>query len=431
MATSTVVNSANSQKRVYQAVKKIIRAVENKEITFLKICNEFEEVKAEGESGGVRFPIFISPEKNISGSNYGGTTVRAVDQRTEEQGAVAPVEVTANFDIADMLTKTGNAQGAFVPELVRTTTTQTEQLAKAIQRFACGSHGTCRLAVVDAATVGVATFTLSVASTSAYGDALLMVNDYIDIYDLDSGGTAQYSNVKVTAINHATRVVTTNTTMTLTAGWSIYRADMYGLAMNGLRNLVDDGTTSSTIHGLTRSSNPTALNSIIKNIYSGTSPTDLTQQPIDDAMDLCLSYGANIDTFIGSPGVVGAYNRIDITRRQNQIQNGSGPFKQQLGRKGDGTYEYRGQSVTVKIDVNCLPRMLYGFEGGVFRKYIASEIEWMTKDGSMYSRGIGSTGQSKTSWTGVAVWQGNFGIQRPNNVFAVAGAKDTFHGDSL
>lgn len=431
MATSTISNSGDSSKRVYQAIKKIIRQVENDEITFLKMCNEFEDVPAEGEAGGVRFPIFVSPEKNISGSNFGGTEVRAVDQRTELQGAVAPVEVTANFDIADMLTKTGNAAGAFMPELVRTTTTQTQQLAKMIQRFACSSHGTGRLGVVQDATVAVVTFTLSVDSTSCYGDSNLMVNDYVDIYNLDSGGAAQYSNVKILSINHATRLVTTNTSMTLTAGWSIYRADMYGLAINGLRNLVDDGTNALTIHGLTRSANPTALNSVVTSIYSGVNPADLTQQPIDDATDLCLSYGAKIDTLLGSPGVIGAFNRINITLRQANVQNGAGPFKQQVGRKGDGSYEYRGQMAQAIIDVNMLPRDLIGFEKGVFRQYIASAIEWMSKDGSMYQRGTASSGQSKTSWTGVAVWQGNWGIQRPNNVFKITGIKDTFHGDVL
>ena len=258
-----------------------------------------------------------------------------------------------------------------------------------------------------------------------------MVNDYVDVYNLDSAGAAQYSNVKILSINHATRVVTTNTTMTLTAGWSIYRADMYGLAINGLRNLVDDGTNALTIHGLTRSTNPTALNSIVTSIYSGVNPADLTQQPIDDATDLCLSYGAKIDTLLGSPGVIGAFNRINITLRQANVQNGAGPFKQQVGRKGDGSYEYRGQMARAIIDVNMLPRDLIGFESGVFRKYIASDIEWMSKDGSMYQRGTASSGQSKTSWTGVAVWQGNWGIQRPNNVFKVTGIKDTFHGDVL
>lgn len=431
MSTSTIQNSAGSAKRVYQAIKKLVRQVENDELTFYKMCSDFEEVPAEGEEGGVRFPIFVSPEKNISGSNFGATTVRAVDQRTEVQGAVAPVEVTANFDIADMLTKTGNERGAFVPELVRTTTTQTQQLAKMIQRYACSSHGTGRLGVVQDATVGVTTFVLSKAAATCYGDAVLMVNDYIDIYDLDSSGSAAYSNVKVTKIDHATRTVTTNTTMTLTAGYSIYRADMYGLAINGLRNLVDNGDYALTIHGLTRSDNPTALNSVKKSIYSGSNPQDLTQQPIDDAMDLCLSYGAKIDTLMGSPGVVQAFNRINVTLRQVTIPTGQGPLKQQLGRKGNGTYEYRGNMCQLVLDVNALPRTLYGFESGVFRKYIVSDIEWMSRDGSMYQRGIGSTGMSKTSWTGVAVWQGNFGIQRPNNVFLIEGAKDTFHGDTV
>jgi hypothetical protein len=436
MAASSWSNVSDSQKRVYQATEKYIKAVENNELTLLNLCDEFKEVKAIGESGGVRFPIFISPAKNISGGNNGGVTQNDVRQRIEKPAACAAVEVSSNFEITDMLTHTGTAEGAFEDELTRHITETTDSLAKMLQRYFCVSGGSSatsgmgRLCVIQLATIAVTTFTANVDPNvgAVYGTAGLMVNDVVDIYNDGTGVASQYTNVLITAIDPATGIVTTDTTMTLTAGWGVYRYNMYNIAINGLQNLIDDGTSALTIHGLTRSTYPQALNSVCKSVYNGGVAVELTQDMIDQRLNLVLNNGGKIEIFYGDPGVNNSFNRINATLRQWNVQNGAGPFKQVLGQKGLGSYEYRGQNVEFQVDVNALPRVMYGFSKGLLRKYVARPMSFMNKDGAMLSRGFGSSGAPKTTWTGVNLWQGNIGIQKPNHAMAIFGVKDTFTG---
>ena len=245
--------AAGAQKRVYEAVEGAIKSVENHDLVLYNLADDFKNVKALGEAGGVRFLIEVYTGKSGAGGNNGGVEQNATVARVDVQGAVAAVENSEMTEMTDMLDNTGTGAGVWEDEATRRVRECTENLAKRMQRYMCVSHGTGRVGVVDASTVASTTVVASVNAAYPYGLAGIEANEKVDIYDLDSGGAAQYSGVLINSLNYASGLVSTDTTMTLTAGWSVYLQGRYGLGINGLRNLIDDGTYAATIHGLTRS----------------------------------------------------------------------------------------------------------------------------------------------------------------------------------
>lgn len=428
MASSSWITDANFQKRIYEKSAKLIIAVENQDLKLLELCDEFKDVPAIGEAGGVRFPITVFDPKNISGGNNGGVEQNDYNDGIDVQCSVAAVEVSAGFEINEMLINTGTAEGAFENELSRKIRQTTQALSKMLQRYMCVSHGTGRLAVVDADTSASLTFVASVNPSYAYGLAGLMGRDVVDIYNLDSGGAAQYSGVMITALDRRTGIVTTNTSMTLTAGWGVYGQNRYGLAINGLRNLIDDGTTAAAIEGQTRATYPSALNSVCSNVFNGGASVQMTQAMIEPLMNEVQANGGTIEFLYCNPGVRDTFNNANITMRQWQIANGSGAFSQTLGQKDDGKYVFDGKNIPVKVDVNALPFALYGFSKGLMRKYVAKPMGWMMRGGSMFHPGIASSGQPKTTWTATNVAELNIGIQKPSWALGLFGLRDSFNG---
>lgn len=407
--------------------KQYFEALENEEIVLLNLCDNLDDWKAQGDA--TYFPFFIANAKNISGSSTGNTDIRAADQFTMVQGSVTPVEIVGNLEVSDYSKRTANAAGAFnggdwevETDGVSTST------AKMISRFLCSSHGTGRLAMVNADTSASTSFVAAVTEARPYGVSNLMVGDYIDIYDLDSAGSSVYTNVKITNIVRSTRTVTTNTSMSLTAGQSIYRAGMYGFAINGMRNTIDDGGASATYCGQTRSTH-SALNSVITNIYSGGVATDLTEEQVRQTLNQIHSNGGRPDTAFCNPGVADAYYRINATLRQYVVPNGS-LFESKVGSPNKQTIGFRDLTLSVVRDVNALPRAFYMFKKGDIKKLIARDLGWYEDDGGIVRMGIGTVNY-RTTWAAAMGWLGNIVTPAPNWMGAVLGVKDSFNGDSV
>lgn len=425
MAATTNSLIAGSLKRHYP--KQFFKVLENEELTLLNLCDSLEDWKAIGDA--TYFPFYISTPKNISASSTGDTTIRAAAQRQEVQGSVTPVEIVGNFEISDYTKNTATAAGSFNGgELARETEETSQGLAKMINRYLASSHGTGRLAMVDAATVASTSFVAAVTEARPYGVSNLMVGDVIDIYDTDSAGAAQYSAVTITNIDRSTRTVTTGTSMTLTAGWSIYRAGAYGLSINGLRNLIDNGTAAATIHGQTRATY-NALNAVYLNIYSGGVATDLTEEQVRQTLNQVHANGGRPDTAVCNPGVADAYLRINATLRQYVVPNGD-LFESKVGTPNKMSVGFRDLNLNIVREVNALPRAFYMLRKGDLKKVIARDMGWYDEDGEMVRMSIAS-GAYKTSWSAAMGWLGNICNPSPNFQGIVIGVKDSFNGDSV
>jgi hypothetical protein len=425
MAPTTNALIAGSLKRHYP--KQFFKVLEDTEITLLNLCDSLEDWKAIGDA--TYFPFYIAAPKNISASSTGNTTIRAASQRQEVQGSVTPVEIVGNFDISDYTKQTATAAGSFNGgELARETEETSVNTAKMINRYLASSHGTGRLAMVQDATVAVTTFVAAVSEARPYGVSNLMVKDFIDIYDADSAGTAQYSNVQITNIDPLTRNVTTDTTMTLTAGWSIYRASAYGLTINGLRNLIDNGTAAATISGQTRATY-NALNSVYSNIYQAGVPQNLTEEMVRQVYNRVRLNGGRPDTLVCNPGVADAYYRINATLRQYVVPNGS-LFESKVGSPASLAAALREDNLKVVRENNGLPRAMYMLRKGDLKKVIARDLGWYDDDGDMIRMSI-TSGSYTTSWMAAMGWLGNIVLPSPNFTGIIIGIVDTLNGDSV
>ena len=421
------ITAANAQKRVYEAVQGAIKSVENHDMVLYNLCEEgFKNVKARGESGGVRFLLEVYTGKSGAGGNNGGVEQNATVPRVDLQCAVAVVENSEMTEMTDMLENTGQGEGVWEDESTRRIRECTENLAKRLQRYMCVSHGTGRVGVVDADTVASEDFVASVNAAYPYGLAGIEANERIDIYSSDSNPAAdEYTSVLIESIDYNSGVVHTDETMTLTAGWGVYLEGRFGLGINGLRGLIDDGTYTTTIHGQTRADYPSALNSVVQNVYSGGNRVELTQDMLDKGVNQVRFNGGKIEFFYGNTGVNNTFCRSNVTLRQHNQISGKGPFKTELGQDGFGSYTHYGRSIPFhEPDDNCLPGMLYGFQKGILRKHVASPIKFMMKDGAIWSRAIGAAGRPVTGYQAVAKAQMNIGIEKPSWAMLINGLRD-------
>lgn len=426
MASTTNALISGSLKRNYP--KQFFKVLENTEITLLNLCDGLDEWTPRGDA--TYFPFYISQPKNISASSTGGTAIRTPSQRQEVQGSLTPVEIIGNISITDYTKRTNpDSKGEFNGgEWARATDETSTQTAKMINRYLASSHGTGRLAMVDAGTVASVSFVAAVTEARPYGVSNLMAGDFIDIYDADSAGAAQYSNVKIENIDPVTRTVTTNTSMTLTAGWSIYRASAYGLSINGLRNLIDNGAASATIHGQTRATY-NALNSVVSNVYQAGVAQALTEEMVRQVYNRVRLNGGSPDTLICNPGVADAYYRINATLRQYIVPNGS-MFESKIGSPKDLAASFRDDNLKVVREDNGLPRALYMIKKGALKKAIARDLGWYDDDGNIVRMTISGSGYA-ASWDAAMGWLGNVCNPAPNQAGLVLGVLDSLNGDSV
>lgn len=430
MGESTVTTSANALRRAY--VPGFFKALEDHSLNLWKLTSEFQQSKSIGE--GLYFPFIGYSPKNLSGSSTGNTLFRDTNQRGQIQGSVAPVEVATNFKISALLKNVGTKEGAFNGgEYAQHVEETSQDLAKGLNRFAAISHGTCRLAVVES-TVSSATFVAECSETNPYGVKNLMVGDTISNYPDDTSGAVINDGYLITAINPETREVTVSVSATWTAGTMIYRTGMRGLTMNGLRNLIGNATEAASLHGQSRATY-SYLNAVKKNIYSGANPRDLTEEDIRQTLNSVKGNGGEgLDVIAGNPGVADSFLRINATLRQYNVLKGE-VFNQQLGKDPSKmVFGFEGSNLRYFQDVNLQARTLYLLRKGALRKFEAMPMGWFDDDGKMLRQVVGISGGvvgHRAAWEAQMGWQGNLGIQEPNQVGLIIGVLDSFNGDSV
>lgn len=429
MAESTITTSAEGLRRAY--VPGFFKSLENHSLNLWKLTSEFQQSQSVGV--GLYFPFIGYSPKNLSGSSTGNTLFRDTLQRSQVQGVVAPVEFAASFKISALLKNVGTKDGAFNGgEYAQHVEETAQDLAKYLNRVTACSHGTSRLAVVQD-TVTATSFTASVAEATPYGVSNLMVGDTISSYTDDAFQTPANVDKVITSINPETRVVGFGESLTWTAGHSIYRSGMAGIAMNGFRNLIADVNTAATLHGQPRTLS--YLNAVVKNIYNGGADRDLLEEDIRQTLNRIKGNGGSgIDTFAGNPGVMDSFLRINATLRQYNVNSGQS-FTQVLGRDpAKMKFGYDGGNISLFEDVNLLPRALYMLKKSALRKFEAMPLGWFDDDGKMLRQVVGYSGGfagHRAAWEAQMGWEGNLGIQEPNQVGVILGVTDSFNGDTV
>lgn len=390
MAVSATTNLSNSLRRTYADA--YFKAFQD---DFTPLLDELEECKDAPTRGtGWYFPFYFRTPQNWRVAAEGGAQGNT-KQRSEVQGTVLPVEWLAWMQITELLKLMGTKEAAWNGgELNRQMKETVTDITKGMQRMFTMSHGTGRLAVVNAATVTTNTFVAKLDE----GVNALMEGDEIEFYDLDSGGSIQGASTTVDKINRQTRTVTfTGSARSLTADWGVYKAGDYGRGCNGFQNLIDNGVFADDHHGQSRAT----YDKLKAQVRDPGTPTALTEEAMRQICDDIYVAGGEVDAIQCNVGVLNSF--FDIAagdRRYNMEGTKGGTTKFNLGYKeGDALFSYDRGSMVIKKNVNMPHRTMWFYSmKTAFMKHTLRKLGWLDENGSLLRMTPGTSGYV-TSWS--------------------------------
>lgn len=298
------------------------------------------------------------------------TQILGTVNMTELLGAISQNEgyLGEGMNLAGSLVKAGIKEGVL-----------------ALNRQSLG-YSSGRMAVV-ATTTDTST---TVPVSFPYGCFQVRENMEVDFYDTDSGGSKQGNTETVSFKSESgpSPSITIDTARTLTATWGIYVTGEYGIAMQGLQQVVDDGTLTSTLFGLTRSTTPD-INALVMSASDGNQPW--SEQLVNQAIQYIVQRG---DT---EPDEIWSNDGMPAAQRDNL--SGSRIFtiapNQDVPSYGVGyntdslTYNYNGKKLPYKVDRNLPARTMYVVTKSLFRKHVLKDLDW-NRDGDEPGTGSGS-----------------------------------------
>ncbi len=409
MATSTIALLSTSLKTSYSET--YWEAMQNAETPILSDLEECKDQPALGV--GWNFPFHLASPQAWKLNSEGGA-VGAARQRIEIQGTVTASEFLGWFAVTEMLKNAGKNAGAFGNEIDRHTNECMLDITKAMQRMFTISHGTGRLAVIDAASNGVNSNTFIARKNE--GVMNLMVNDSIEFYDADSGGAIQGTTARnITAINRLTREVTVDgAAITWATGWGVYKESSYGQTVNGLRGLIDDASYAASIHGQARSGYA-GLN--CQNIDASTfSGGELTEEMMRQMCDQIKFAGGEVDRIITNVGGVNAYLKITDGDRRYNMPSGN-TMKRVLGYKGESDllFSYHNGNLPFKINVNMPGGEMLFATWKRFMKFTNRKLGWLDGGGQSGILHLKpSTYGYETAWVAMVCAEVNIGNTAPH-----------------
>lgn len=394
MAASTLTNLATSLKRIYS--DETFEYAQNFAAPLVALLDEVRDLQPEG--AGFFWPFMLRSPQNIGTPAEDGN-VPAVKQRTEIQGQVNAGQFVGTFEISFMLEAAGTLRGTWNKSEVKKHSWETlTDLVKHRNRIYSSSHGTKRLAQVNANTTTVNTF----VGKLPYGTLLLRPNMLIDIYDADSGGASVILDRKITSIVGSTRTVTFDgAAASLTANDHVYISKSYGVnPINGLPGLIDDGTNSDLIHGQSRTTYPELKASVYAN---GGTPRALTEDLILLALlDQRQRNGGGIDVLVMNTGIFHKFLVLIRPERHVVVGPGGGkaPGFKTLGWNSEDEYVFYGDGRRIRIIVSedVKPRTIYGINLSQMRRVLLKKLGWKDHGGgSIFIQGADSGGLKTTN----------------------------------
>src|SRR5262245_9026189 len=328
---------------------------------FTPTMDELDECPDKPTEGvGLFFPFFLSTPRKAKFQSPGTLVGGSPNARVELQGQVNAVEQVDSIQSTEMVKNAGTAQAAWNGgEFKRQVKEATEDITKLAEQAVNISHGTMRLCTVQDATIASDSF----IADNDEGVSNIMENDTLDIYNLDSGGAIQYADVQVLEVNRETREVTTDTSMSLTAGWGVYTYDSYGIGINGFHGLIDDGTFQDSIHGQSRSASGQAkLKSQVVNLGSPGTPADISSSDVIKLLDTINDLGGEVDMLAGNVGVLKTLFEEQEGNKRYNIEGGKSDTRRTFGYKeGDWLFNYYRGDLRVRRGRNLPYRTLYAY----------------------------------------------------------------------
>jgi hypothetical protein len=420
-ALGAVINVAavSNWLQITYSKKKWFRPFQQDMTPYLDDLNECPDEPIKGRQWDV--PLYLASANNVR-SGAEGSSMPQVSANSEVLGTVNAQEFKGAIQLTHLLNLVGAPEVSWNGgQLAQQMKENTTDLSKLMQIELVLSHGTGRLAVVDAAVVAGNTF-LARLPVSIHG---LRKNMKVDFVDLDTGGAVQVTNRKITAIDRTTRGITgagaINTyagTVTfdgaaanLTAGWGVYITGDYGTACNGMRGLVSNGDLTSTFLGQSRTSQPLLNANVFAN--SGT-PRPISEDLMRFMADAIFHNGAEVESIRCNTGVMNEVAKLSVNQKRYSVIKGEFPKYITGWREGDLLFAYDKAVCVIKKDPNIPAREMYFlcFKDS-FYKHTTAEMGWLSKgaNGVLLPTPSSGGGGYDYSWTALlyaAINQSNY-----------------------
>lgn len=434
MAATSSSNFANILKRAYTD-ENHFTPFEQAETPFY---SELLEGAVNKRPDGAGF--YFSLRTGDSHSTGTATSETAVFPDAGQPTAYPPVvsqsTILGTFSITEAMMELGKTtRGAFNGSVLNDAVTMTTRNTLfELNRLLVAGHGTGRMGTVES-TVTAATFTAALPESNLQ----FRRGQLIAQYDTDTGGTQSGNTVKVLSVDYQARTVLTDESIAWTAGYSIFRAtsetvNSYGGAVNGLRNIGDNGTLTSTLFGLTRSTSY-GLNAAVITSGSGSTGT----QPFSEAlirnsvMRSSYNAGTDLDEIWMNMGIAFEHLNEQIQNKMFIISNSSVPdYPIGYKQKNVGGINMGGRQVPYRIDKVYPTRECIAVKKSDFRKLELRKLSWLGDDsgpgGSEAVQLLQGITSSSYNLTKVACmcWMGNMAYLYPGNIVRITEIADNF-----
>lgn len=347
------------------------------------------------------------------------------------QANVDAVQAVGVCGWTEMMISAGRGLGSLGPDVISDHIEMTTRNVMQLLNRMSLQHGTARLAVVEASTVASTTFVVR----NPEHLLMLRVNMLIDFFDLDTGGAKQGATETITDLDFDTRTVTIGNARTLTAGWSIYQAlttaiSTYGVAPFGLRAWADDGEFTSSIAGITRSTNP-GVNANVITQATGTQPYSekLMRKAINRIFFAC---GLEPDEAWTNKGIISEHLNTLVGDRRFTLAPGDNVPKYRIGyREEEIGFQNGGTFVPFRCEGDLPDREIIFIKKSMFRRHQLRAINWIGDDSGVdgVAKAIllqlpASGGGYELSKIAILLGMVNYGNRMPKSITRVSAISD-------
>lgn len=439
MATGAFPDVLDGVKDIYPT--RMVRAMENSKRPFSRsLKKELPADAKQLDEGVARFLANMAPPQNIAQIGD-AQALPAPKDRTEKKFTLKPTLFVGTYQVGWITKQAANsARAAFNRgEVARRTEETVENLAKHMERIYCGTHGTGRLARV--ASDGSNSFIADLPE----GVQLLRPNMRISVRTTDGGAVVRDTCDfrLITAINRTTRSVsysdlagTGTDDRTLVAGDHVHLVaeaaqTLTGISANGLRGLVDDGTFSDDIQGLSRTTYPRLKALVMSN--SGVLRNLTEQLMIHACNEVAQESGKLITHIWTNTGQVEKFVEFVAPDRRHVTKPGEKP-RYVVGHGGaeDDTglrLIAPGVDADIRRAFDIVAREMYFLSYDTFFHYQCQEMDWWD-EGARVLKPVPTSGGFKAAFFAALSAQENIGIDMPIANLVMRDLRDPLIGDA-
>lgn len=386
-----------------------------------------EEPLGKGRTFGIR----TKDAHSVGSVSEASGTTPTLRQPEVLQANIDAVQVAGAVGWTELMLTAGRDLGSLGPDVLTDHIDMvTRNATQCLNRLALG-HGTARMAVVEAGTSSSTTF----VCRNPEHILQLRVGMTIDFYDTDTGGSKQGATETISDIDFDTRTVTIGNARSLTAGWGIYQAltsaiSTYGVGPFGLRAWADNGGLTSSIAGITRSSNP-GVNANVISVATGTLlySEKLMRKAVNRAFFAC---NAEPDEAWTNKGIISEHLNHLVGDRIFMLSPGDNVPKYRIGHdEMQIGFQNGGNFIPYRCEGDLPDREIIFVKKSMFRRHQLRPLNWIGDDSgvegvakAMLLQLPASGGGYELSKVALLLAMVNYGNKMPKSIVAVRTVAD-------